>query len=177
MKMQIEDFGFDINYTAPEDTPVEFFAGLSYISNIAEGLGGELHEIIVNDYVNGFAAYLHLGFADMFFDAEYMTALDEFDASEIASGSGKGAKPSVWNLELGYNWDWGKNLEIALKYAGSDETEALGYPDNRYGIVFNQEIFEGVVGSVAYYRDDFHRRDATGRDDRDVVCGQVAIEF
>jgi hypothetical protein len=35
------------------------------------------------------------------------------------------AQPAVWNLEGGYNWDWGKNLEIAFKYSGSHEAENL----------------------------------------------------
>ncbi len=171
----IEDFGFDVNYTGPEDSAVELFTGLSYISNIAEGLGGVLHDATVEDYVGGLAAYLHLGFQDLFFDAEYMAALDEFATGEL--GGADADEPSVWNIEAGYNWNWGKNLEIALKYAGSDETGALGFSESRYGICLNQEIFDGVVGSVAYFRDDFHSDDTDGRDDRDVLCGQVAIEF
>ncbi len=178
----IEDFGFDVNYTVPEGHPFELFAGVSYISNIADsdGLTDHLDENAVTaleDYVDGFAAYLHLVFNDVFFAAEYMTALDEFSATEIATGSGAGAEPSVWNLETGYNWNWGKNLEIVFKYAGSDETENLGLPDKRFGIGFNQEIFENVTGSVAYFRDKFHTDDIDERDKRDFVCGQLAVEF
>jgi hypothetical protein len=178
----IENFGFDANYTASEDYPLELFAGVSYISNIADsdGLTEYLEEnavTVLEDYVDGFAAYLHLGFKDFFLAGEYMTALDEFDTTEIPTGIGAGAEPSVWNIETGYNWNWGKNLEIVFKYAGSDETETLGYPEKRYGIGFNQEIFESVTGSVAYFRDKFHSDDADNRDDRDFLCGQLAIEF
>ncbi len=171
----IDDFGFDVNYSSPEDSPVKIFAGLSYISNVAEGLGGELHDTIVSDYIDGIAGYLHLGFCEMFLDAEYMTSLDEFAVGELSATSSGGEEPSAWNIETGYNWNWGKNLEIALKYAGSDDTAALGYPEKRWGLAFNQEIFNGITGSVAYYRDDFHSGDT--RDDRDVLCGQVAVEF
>ncbi len=52
--------------------------------------------------------------------------------------NGSGLRPSVWNIEAGYNYDWGRNLEIVLKYAGSDDTEDLGFPRSRYGIGFNQ---------------------------------------
>lgn len=178
----IENFGFDVSYTAPEDYPFEMFAGLSYISNIADsdGLTEYLEEntvSVLEDYVDGFAAYLHLGFRGLFLAAEYVSAMDEFDAAEIATGSGAGAEPSVWNIETGYNWNWGKNLEIVLKYAGSDETERLGYPEKRYGLGFNQEIFESVTGSVAYFRDKFHSDDADNRNDSDFLCGQLAIEF
>jgi len=187
----IENFGFDVNYSSPEDVPLEIFAGVSYISNIADsdGLTDYLKDDnhpsgapidSLDDYVDGTAAYLHLGYRDFFLAAEYMTALDEFDAAEIetgGAGSGNGAEPSVWNIEAGYNWNWGKNLEIVLKYAGSDETDQLGYPDERYGIGFNQEIIECLTGSVAYFRDKFHSTDVDDRDDRDFVCGQIALEF
>ena len=131
----------------------------------------------LEDYVAGFAAYLHLGYNDFFLDAEYMTALDKFDPSELATRSGDGAEPSAWNIEAGYNWDWGKNLEIVLKYAGSDETEALGFPEDRYGIGFNQEIFECITASVACFRDEFHIGDANGNDDGNTVFGQIAVGF
>jgi len=177
----IESFGFDANYTTSEESPVELLVGASYISNIADSDGltdyisGSVDELA--DYVGGLDAYLHLGFNNFFFDAEYMTALDEFDPTELAIANGSGAEPSVWNIEAGYNWNWGKNLEIVLKYAGSDETEALGFPEDRYGIGFNQEIFDGVTGSVAFFRDEYHRGDADGRDDRFTALGQIAIEF
>jgi hypothetical protein len=106
-----------------------------------------------------------------------MTALDEFDPTELAKANGEGAEPSLWNIEAGYNWDWCKNLEIVLKYAGSDETESLGFPEDRYGIGFNQEIFEGVIGSVAFLKDEYHSGDADDRDDGYTALGQIAIEF
>jgi len=153
--------------------------GTSYISNIADSDGltdhisGNVDEL--EDYVDGLAAYLRLGYNDFFFDAEYMTALDEFQTAELG-GIGRD-EPSVWNIEAGYNWNWGKNLEIVFKYAGSDETEALGFPEERYGIGFNQEIFEGVTVSVACFIDEFHGGDANDNDDGNTVFGQIAVEF
>ena len=35
--------------------------------------------------------------------AEYVTALEEFDAGELAYRSG-GAKPAAWGVEAGYGW-------------------------------------------------------------------------
>ena len=125
----------------------------------------------------GFDAYLHVGYANFFFDAEYMGALKGFAPTEIATFSGEGARPQVWNVEFGYNWNWGKNLEVALKYEGSDESEALGFPERRYGIGFNQTVFEGGVASLGYFRDNYHEGDAGGRDKRDIVFGQLAVEF
>jgi hypothetical protein len=176
---QIESFGFDANYAYDDEEGFDVLAGASYISNIADsdGLEDGLGIEEIADYVAGYDVYLHVGWADFFVEAEYMAAADDFEPSELATEDGDGAEPSVWNLELGYNWDWGKNLEIVVKYAGSDESEGLGFPEKRYGLCFNQDIYEGVIVSLAYLNDDFEDADVDGRDDRDVVYGQIAIEF
>lgn len=171
----IDDFGFDLNYAPPKNRPVDLFTGISYVSDIAEGLGGVLHDGFVHDNVDAYAIYLHLGFKNLFFDAEFMTAMDRFANGELSGPEAE--KPSVWNMEFGFIWNWGKNLEIVFKYAGSDETGGLGYAEDRYGICLNQELFDSVVGSVAYYRDDFHRDDIDDRDSRDVLFGQLQIAF
>jgi hypothetical protein len=151
-----------------------------------EGITADDVDLGLEDYVAGFDAYLHVGCAGFFLDVEYMTALDELElggqyASEdeiIEVSENMKLEPEVWNVEFGYNWDWGKNLEIALKYATSDEAGALlGFPEDRYGIALNQEIYEGVIVSLAYLNDDFEDDDIDGRDDRDVVYSQIAIEF
>jgi hypothetical protein len=185
---EVETYGLDANYSF-DDKGFDVLIGASYISNIADSDG--LTEALEDDdrhggpdtgldevrnNINGFDAYLHAGYAGFFLDAEYMTALDRFEANELAEGFGR-AEPEVWNIEVGYNLDWGKNLEIAFKYAGSDEAEALGYPEKRYGIALNQEVFEGVIVSVASLYDEYEKRDIDGRDDRRTVYGQVAIEF
>jgi len=179
----IANYGFDANYAVTGKRGLELLAGASYINNIADsaGLTVFLGEDVGTDtlvrWVPGFDAYLHVGYADFFFCAEYMGALKGFEPVEIATVTGQGAQPRVWNFEFGYNWDWGKNLEIALKYEGSDESEALGFPEHRYGIGFNQTVFEGIVASIAYFRDNYHDGDADGRDKRDIVFGQLAVEF
>jgi len=191
----IEDFGFDINYSyklllgqheryvkgtkfeiEPENC-INFLAGVSYISNLADSDG--LTEAIgseVIDYIPGFAAYLRTEYCGYFFEAEYMVALDAFDMSELSSGK-SGAKPSVWNFEVGFNYNWWRNLEVALKYAGSDEAEGLGFPKSRYGINFNQELFDGVTASVGYIHDNYDKDDVDSRDDRELLFGQLAVEF
>jgi len=193
---QIESYGLDVNFSFDDEAGFDVLVGASYISNIADsdgltdslgdddrhgGPGTGLDEI--QDYIAGFDAYLHVGYAGFFVDAEYMTALDDFEPNELATGYGK-AQPAVYNLEAGYNLDWGKNLEIALKYAGSDESGALGFPEQRYGIAFNQELFEGVIASLAYLHDEYEDDDVHyvdevnyPRDERDVVFAQIAIEF
>jgi len=197
---QVESYGFDANYSFEDEAGFDLFVGASYISNIADSDGLEeeagrretytiggmtidgvavdieveerFHEI--KDYIDGFDAYLHVGYADFFVDAEYMTALDDFEPGELAD---KKVEPEVWNVEVGYNYDWGKNLEIVLKYAGSDEAGSLGFPEKRWGICLNQELFEEVIVSLGYLYDEYEHDDVDERDEKDLVFAQIAIEF
>jgi len=176
---QVEGYGLDANYSLGDEGVWDILIGASYISNIADSDGLEEALAAVGnivEYIGGFDAYLHVGYGRFFFDAEYMTATDGFRPTELAT-DGQGAEPAVWNLELGYNLSWRGNLEIALKYAGSDESGALGFPKERYGIALNQEILEGTVVSLAYLNDDYEVNDVDGRDGRDVVYGQIALEL
>jgi len=178
----IESFGFDANYTFCREDRWNIMVGASYLSNLADSDGFEemLDDAGIDEirhYVDGGAAYLHAEYDGLFFDAEYMTALDEFKPDEVARENGDGAEPRVWNFEAGYNWNWGKNLEIALKYAGSDEAEALGFPEDRYGINFNQELFDGVTASVGYLHDEYESADPDDRDERDMVFAQIAVQI
>ncbi|MCK4728491.1 MAG: LbtU family siderophore porin [Desulfobacterales bacterium] len=201
---QVESYGFDANFSYDDGVAFDLLIGGSYISNIADsdGLEEEVGRRVtysitatpenieveeksdeIKDYIDGFDAYLHLGYADFFVDAEYMTALDEFEAGELADN--KEVDPEVWNVEVGYNYDWGKNLEIVLKYAGSDEAGSLSFPEKRYGICLNQELFEDVIVSLGYLYDEYENDDvytnkageSGDRDTRDLVFAQIAIEF
>ena len=74
--------------------------------------------------------------------------------------------------------NWGRNLEIVLKYAGSDDAGDIGIPEKRYGICLNQDIFEDVIVSLGYIRDDYDEvEDVDEREERDLVFAQLAIEF
>jgi hypothetical protein len=114
-----------------------------------------------------------------FLEAEYMSALDNFTAAELATEDGDGAEPSVWNIEAGFNYDWWRNLEVAFKYAGSDEAEGLEIPATRFGVAINQEIFDNTILSVGYLNDKFEDDifDNGTEDKRQTFFSQIAIEF
>lgn len=175
----IESYGFDTNYAFEDETQgMDMLVGASYISNIADSdwIEEVLHhhgaEIV--DYAGAAAAYLHYGFHGLFFDAEYMAATDHINTDSVISDKGK---PAVWNFEAGYNYNWWRNLEIALNYAGSDDCGFLGLPRDRYGINFNQEIFDNTILSVGYLYDEYEGNDGLDRNTRDLLFSQLAVEF
>jgi hypothetical protein len=104
------------------------------------------------------------------------------DSVEVYPGGGgddfKVNNAEVWNFEMGYNYNWWRNLEIALQYAGSNDCYHLGFPRDRYGINFNQEIFDNTILSVGYLYDEYDD-DGTDeeRNQRDLVFGQLAVRF
>lgn len=174
----IETYGFDARYAFNcEYNDWDLLVGGSYISNIADSDWIEEvlhhHGADIVDYAGGAAAYLHFGIQGFFVDAEYMAATDHVDTM---TGVDHG-KPTVWNVEAGYNYNWWRNLEITLKYAGSDDCGFLRLPRDRYGINFNQEIFDNTVVSVGYLYDEYAADDGLDRNTRDLVFGQLAVEF
>jgi hypothetical protein len=173
----IESYGFDANYAFEDGTQdMDLLIGGSYISNIADSDWTEEvlehHGAEIDDYAGGAAAYLHFGYQGFFVDAEYMAATDHVDTITTDHG-----KPTVWNVEAGYNYNWWRNLEIALQYAGSDDCGFLRLPRDRYGINFNQEIFDNTVFSVGYLYDEYEADDGLDRNTRDLVFTQLAVEF
>jgi len=174
----IESYGFDANYAFEDETQdMDLLVGGSYISNIADSDWIEEvlhhHGADIDDYVGAAAAYLHFGYQGLFFDAEYMATTDHLQTDGVSDHG----KPTVWNFEAGYNYNWWRNLEIALKYAGSDDCGLLGLPKDRYGINFNQEIFDNTVLSVGYLYDEYASNDELNRNTRDLLFTQLAVEF
>jgi hypothetical protein len=82
------------------------------------------------------------------FIAEYIAALDEFESSELQF-EGSQAQPSVWNLELGYEFEMlNRGATVAAAFQGTDET-ANGLngeflPESRSMAHFDIEVFENV---------------------------------
>jgi hypothetical protein len=202
----VKTFGVDLNFSFDDEAGFDILIGGSYISNIADSdvvterldlLSESIAEadpliehVGLKDYLGGAAGYVHVGFKGFFVEGEYMAALDDLELEVIeTTGTTYGVdtkdQPYVWNVEAGYNLDWGKNLEIALQYAGSNEAEFLGFPETRYGICLNQELFEDVIVSLGYLHDEYETDDVYlkvddgvyRRDDRDLIFAQIAIEF
>ncbi len=79
---------------------------------------GEPHGIFYSDPVAGFGASIVVGVADITVIGEYVTATENFEASEIAFRDA-GAEPSAMGFEIAYGFD----------LAGSEATFAPGYQE------------------------------------------------
>ena len=169
----IESYVAGASFSVPEKLISNFgiAGGLSYISNIADsdGLEGETPGQI-KDYVDGFNAFLSISFMDkIFFECEYLGALDEFEAGELSFDGGKEFQPETWNFELAYAAT--DRLEVAVKYEGGDDLGDF-LPEDQYGVAVTFGLFENTSLALEYLHGEFENDDQ-----RDLITTQLAIEF
>jgi len=109
---------------------------------------------------------------------EYLTATDDFDADSL-SFRDQGAKPSAWNIELGYAFEiFGKESVIAAAYQGSDEAVALELPKERWMLGLSVGIFGNTALSLEYaYDTDYDQDDGGTGATANTVVAQLAVTF
>ncbi|OPL14058.1 MAG: hypothetical protein AVO34_06040 [Firmicutes bacterium ML8_F2] len=153
---------------------LELAAGLSWISNIADsdtlqdedGVDGAA----IDDKVGGIGAFASATLQERWFlIAEYVGALNKFEAGELAFDGGGKLQPKTWNFEVGCAIT--EALEVALRYEGGDDLGDL-LPDEQYGIVTSYGLFENTTLAVEYLHGEFENDD-----ERDLVTAQLAFEF
>ncbi len=173
---KIESYIAGAVFALPENTISGFglSAGASYISNIGDS--NALQEDIeggpatINDYVAGYSAFISISVLDrLFFNAEYLTAADEFTAGELSFDGGLEFKPSTLYVELAVGII--DDLEIAVRYEASDDCGDF-LPEKRYGGAITYGLFENTSLGLEYIHGEFENDDET-----DVVTAQLAIEF
>jgi hypothetical protein len=106
---------------------------------------------------------------NFFFEAEYVTATDNFEESDLGLDLGDKFEPRAWNFELAYVIT--KDLEAAVRYEGSDDALDL-IPEKQYGAALTYSIFEKASLSVEYLYGEFE-----SDDERTLLTAQLAIEF
>jgi len=162
--------------TLPENTVAGFglSAGASYISNIGDS--DSLQEdigagpVTVIDHVAGYSAFISIMVLDrFFFNAEYLTAADEFEAGELSFDGGRKFRPSTWYAELTVGVV--DDLEVALRYESSDDCGDF-LPEKRYGATVTYGLFENTSLGLEYLSGEFKNIDEI-----DVITAQLAIEF
>ena len=150
---------------------VDINAGLAYTNNIAGGnLGDEVVDQTVHDLVAGLSFMFNLQYKWAVFNAEYITALDEFKAGELSFlDEDKEAKPYAYNLELAFLPidDW----TFALRYEASDN---LGNwePEHQYGATVSWDFLPDTTLSLEYLHGLFEDEAK-----RDMITTQLAVAF
>lgn len=150
--------------------------GASYTSNLA---GSDTFNTVVVDpdnldsMVGGWSAFVSFKFLERFkLIGEYVGALDSFKAGEIYDAADtKERKPSAWNVELGVAII--DNLELAVRYDGSDDGGAVFLPESQYGAVLNWGFFKNTNLAIEYLHGEFE----DDAQETDSFIAQLAIEF
>lgn len=167
----IDDYFGSVTYSFNENAfgGIEGSAGVSYISNIgdSDGFSDALSEDTIADKVAGMSAYVHATLAErVFFVAEYVGALDDFAAGELASGA---LEPKTWNTELAYVFE--SECGFGVKYEGADDV-ADALAETRYGAVAFCHPLPGTYLGLECLRETYENDD-----DNTVITAQLAYEF
>ncbi len=158
-------------------TPFEkLIFGASYTSNLG---GSDTFNTVVVDpdnldsLVGGWSAFVSFKFLERFkLIGEYVGALDNFKDGEIYDAADpKERKPSAWNAELGVTII--DNLELAVRYDGSDDGGPDFLPESQYGVVLNWGLFKNTNLAFEYLHGEFE----DDAQETDSFIAQLAIEF
>lgn len=159
----ITDCALGVKFNLPERlaADVNLSAGLSYLSNIGDSNGMIDMSGSYEDKVAGMGAFISVSFKEMVFvEAEYITALDEFDDD---------LTPSAWNLEVAYAPM--EKLELALRYAQTEDVEN-NLPETQYGLTGAYRLFESTTLALEFLKNEYENDNEAS-----VVTAQLAIEF
>jgi len=166
-------------FTLPEKTvpDLNLTAGISGISNIADSDG--LQELIVEDgdpaetiknHIRGFNTFIIASLLDKyFFNAEYLGAIDDFEAGELSFDGGKAYRPEAWAIELAC--DVADSLNLAVCYEGSNDCGDF-LPEKQFGGVVSYGLFKDTSIALEYLYGKYENKDT-----RHLMTTQLAIEF
>lgn len=170
---KVTQFGLTFNYEGNM-----LAAGVDYISSISDSdaiqnyLGGPA--TVVN-HVAGVSAHATLSLQSVSIIAEYLAALDAFDAGEMAF-KGQGAEPAAMNLELAI--PVGGSATVAVAYQVTNEALELGMPESRILIAYSVEIYEATSLSFEYFQDtDYTLVDGGTGETAETLTVQLVTEF
>jgi len=203
-----KQFGVDTGVRFGSDA-INSSVGVSYISNIADSDGmqdnGQSSNFrgfdktssgLVSDperlvhRVGGASIHATIALKKFTLLAEYVTALQEFSASNMTFNS-HGAKPRAFNAELAYTFAlWKLPTTAAVGYGMSRQALALNIPTRRYIASIQTTILKNTIASLEYRHDiNYNRSDAAtgqgidattssdlGRADN-AVTAQLAVYF
>lgn len=176
---KIDHYGANLGF-ANETDSISYDVGVDYINDIGDtgGLSWLLEGVDDYDYVDGLGAHIVLNFGVVSLMGEYITALDEFKANQIAFNE-QAAQPKAWNAEAGLTFDIaGKETTFAVGYQMTEEALALELPETRILGVISTAINDNTTVSLEYAVDeDYSENDGgTGQDAKSAIL-QLAVQF
>jgi hypothetical protein len=139
----INDYLASAVFTLPEKALLDFdlTAGISGVSNIADSDAlQEEATATVKNHISGFNTFIIASLMDKyFFNAEYLGAIDNFEAGELSFDGGKSYRPEVWTIEFGYGLT--DRLNLAVCYEGSNDCGNF-LPKKQFGGVVSYCLFK-----------------------------------
>lgn len=143
-------------------------AGVSYISDLSDsdGIQGTgdnaffpgfsiptaagLNRESLAHAVPGINQHTAISFGSWNFIGELVLALRPYDPTNL-SFNGNGAKPSAFNIEGIYNFNFlDKPINIGLSYQQTNQALALNLPKQRYSAVVNYAAWRDTILSLEY---------------------------
>ena len=194
---KIDNYGLSAGY-AMENDRFSLDIGAGYINNIAtsktlqDQVGDNglcAGDGCVKDYVAGLSLHATANIGAFTLIAEYITALDDFEANELGSVNTDKLKPEAWNIEAAYNFTIaGRDAVVALGYQDTDDmyfdTENTDVFDKAWLASISVAIFENTSLSAEWrhasiYSEVKDARTAAGEQsaDDDLVRVKLSYEF
>lgn len=156
----------------------ELDLNVSYINDLGDSDG--LQDVIETsiDRARGLSASAMLKMGSITVLGEYLGAMDEFHADEVAFGD-YGAKPSAWMVEAAYGFELaGKEATLAASHQTTNEALALELPKKRVLVGLSAEVMDGLSLGVEWARDtDYSIEDGGTGENSDTFTIQLAAEF
>ncbi|MBA3018400.1 MAG: LbtU family siderophore porin [Proteobacteria bacterium] len=164
-------------FTLPETTVPDFnlTAGISVISNIADSnnlqtVGTGVSAATIKNHIGGFNTFIIASLLDrFFFNAEYLGAIDDFEAGELSFDGGKAYRPEAWAIELACGVT--DNLNLAVCYEGSNDCGDF-LPEKQFGGVVSYGLFKDTSIALEYLYGKYENKDT-----RHLMTTMLAIEF
>lgn len=169
-----EQFGATIGYKVKKDL-YRLDCNLGYVNSVigSETLSEEYD--MEAGYVAGITAQLGLRFAGLVFLAEYLGAVDDYQAPDEDEPS---ARPGSYHLEAGYNTAiFGVPALLTVAYSRSSDLVNI-VPRSRMSAVLWLGLIEGIDLNFEYTQDsDYSRNSGASGEKSDLYTIQLSYEF
>ncbi len=173
----IDNYLASAHFTLPEKTvpDLNLTAGISGMSNIADSnnlqtVGTGVSAATIKNHIGGFNTFIVASLLDRyFFNAEYLGAIDDFEAGELSFDGGKSFRPEVWTIELACGIT--DRLNLAVCYEGSNDCGDF-LPKKQFGGVVSYDLFKYTSVALEYLYGKYENKDT-----RHLMTTQLAIEF